>query len=300
MATLSTDLQFARRADQAGPKPWHLRYQTLLAYVFTALIVLVGWVWRYRSPINAEQGVGYWLGIVGATLMGLLLFYPVRKRYRFMRIFGSTAAWFRMHMALGVVGPVLILYHCNFQLGSLNARVALFCTLLVAISGLVGRYVYARIHHGLYGQRASLDELTARARLSAEQERYTASFVPGLLEAMGRFDQAVMAPPASLLGSMLLPLRLAIRTRWARIALNRVVRRELHSQVASGTISSATGQKFEAVMRAFIAEHLKRVRRVAEFNFFERLFSLWHLFHLPFLHMLVVTAIIHILAVHMY
>ena len=284
----------------AAGKRWHVRHQTFLAYLFTGLIVLFGWVWRHRMPIDAGDGVGYWLGIVGASLMGLLLLYPVRKRYRFMRIFGSTTTWFRLHMVFGIVGPVLILYHSKFHLGSLNARVALFCTLLVAGSGLIGRYVYAKIHNGLYGKKASLKELSDRARLSAEQQKYTASFVPGLLEAMGEFDQAVMAPPATVFASMVLPLQLAVRTRLARRRLNRIVRDELSAQVARSAISPATTKKFEAVMRVFIGEHLKRVRRVAEFNFFERLFSLWLLFPLPFLHMLVVTALIHVLAVHMY
>jgi hypothetical protein len=45
---------------------------------------------------------------------------------------------------------------------------------------------------------------------------------------------------------------------------------------------------------------LKRVRRVAELGSYERMFSLWHVFHLPFFYMLVVAALIHVLAVHMY
>ena len=35
-------------------------------------------------------------------------------------------------------------------------------------------------------------------------------------------------------------------------------------------------------------------------NSYERLFGLWHVFHLPFFYMLVVTAIVHVVAVHMY
>ena len=297
MATVSADVRLDAPTRR---KPWYVQHQTGLAYLFTALIVAFGWVWRDRLPIEPQDGTGYWLGIVGASLMGLLLLYPVRKRYRFMRIFGSTTSWFRLHMMFGIVGPVLILYHCKYNLGSLNSKVALLCTLLVAGSGLVGRYVYAKIHNGLYGKKASLKELSDRARLSVQQEKYTAAFVPGLLEAMGEFDKTVVAPPSTVLASMLLPIQLAVRTRLARIRLNRFVREQLHTQVATGAISPATEKKFRKVMQSFIGEHLKRVRRVAEFNFFERVFSLWHLLHLPFLHMLVVTALIHVLAVHMY
>jgi hypothetical protein len=75
--------------------------------------------------------------------MLLLLLYSVRKRVRWLARFGETRHWFRTHMMLGIVGPVLILYHCNFDLGDLNSKVALYCTLLVAGSGVLGRYLYA-------------------------------------------------------------------------------------------------------------------------------------------------------------
>jgi hypothetical protein len=45
---------------------------------------------------------------------------------------------------------------------------------------------------------------------------------------------------------------------------------------------------------------MRRVRRVAALQSYERLFSIWHVFHLPFFYMLVVAALIHVLAVHMY
>ena len=51
---------------------------------------------------------------------------------------------------------------------------------------------------------------------------------------------------------------------------------------------------------AFVTEHLRRVRRVAAFAAYERLFSLWHKVHLPFFYLLLITAIVHVIAVHVY
>ena len=51
---------------------------------------------------------------------------------------------------------------------------------------------------------------------------------------------------------------------------------------------------------ALAADYLDAVRHAAEFAFYDRMFRLWHLFHLPLFFILVVTAIIHIIAVHMY
>ena len=47
-------------------------------------------------------------------------------------------------MGLGIIGPIFILYHCNFQLGAVNSNVALWSMLTVAGSGVVGRFLQNR------------------------------------------------------------------------------------------------------------------------------------------------------------
>lgn len=84
---------------------------------------------RYISP---ERGIGYWLGIAGGSMMLLLLIYSARKRAAWLRWIGSIPVWFDIHMTLGVVGPILVLFHSNFSLGATNSNVALFSMLLVA------------------------------------------------------------------------------------------------------------------------------------------------------------------------
>jgi len=39
---------------------------------------------------------------------------------------------------------------------------------------------------------------------------------------------------------------------------------------------------------------------VAQFEAYDRLFSLWHVLHIPFVYVLVVSAIAHVIAVHVY
>jgi len=298
MVAVSSDIAIG--SGLSGSRRWYVRYAAELGYGIAAAVILLGWLGRELWPISAATGLGYWLGIVGASLMAVVLLYPVRKRFRVLHVIGSTRAWFQLHMVLGVVGPVLILYHCNFQLGSLNAKVALFSTLLVAGSGLIGRYLYSKIHVTLYGSKANLQGLMERAKLTADQEKHTAAFVPDLLSRMEEFDQLVLASSATMGGSMLLPMQLAVRTRWARFQLGRLVHNQLREQALHSPAIARQQNQFEVVLKKFIAEHLRRVRRVAEFGFYERLFSLWHLAHLPVFYILVLTAIIHVVAVHMY
>jgi hypothetical protein len=52
--------------------------------------------------------------------------------------------------------------------------------------------------------------------------------------------------------------------------------------------------------REMAFRHIDAVRRVAELSTYERLFSLWHVLHLPLFFMLLVAGIVHVIAVHVY
>jgi hypothetical protein len=278
-----------------------LRTAAVWGYALAALAVAGGWWSTRNGPIvDTEQGLGYWLGIVGASLMATLLLYPLRKRVRFMHWLGPTRHWFRMHIVFGVLGPILILYHSNFSLGSLNDTVALACTLLVAVSGLVGRYVYAKVYVDLDGHRATLEQLSENARITAVQRREAVALVPGLIERLTAYDAIVLAPPTSTRAALVLPLKLAIATRWEAVRLTWFARRQLKLLARKSDIVRAQRAELGRSVTRFVREHLRRVRRVAELGSYERLFSIWHVFHLPFFYMLVVAALIHVLAVHMY
>ena len=131
-----------------------------LLFSFSTFAILA-WFWAVRDYryIQPESGMGYLLGIIGVSLMLILLLYPLRKRWRFMREWLDLKSWFRMHMLLGVLGPLCILLHSNFQLGSTNSSVALMAMLLVAGSGFIGRYFYGKFHYGLYGKQIALKQV---------------------------------------------------------------------------------------------------------------------------------------------
>jgi hypothetical protein len=287
--------------DPAESRDRALARAAFAGYAVAALAVLLGWlITRNTVLVDAERGVGYWLGIAGASLMATLLLYPLRKRWRLMHSLGATRHWFRMHMVFGVLGPVLILYHSNFSFGSLNDTVALACTLLVAVSGLVGRYIHAKVHVDLDGHRATLEQLSENARITAVQRRESVALVPGLIERLTAYDATVLEPPRGALPILLLPLKLAVVTRWEAMKLSWFARSQLRLLARRSEIVRAKRIELRASIDRFIHEHLRRVRRVAALGSYERLFSLWHVFHLPFFYMLVVAALIHVLAVHMY
>jgi hypothetical protein len=42
------------------------------------------------------------------------------------------------------------------------------------------------------------------------------------------------------------------------------------------------------------------VRKAASFKFYDRLFGWWHVLHMPLFFMLIIAAIVHVIAVHLY
>jgi hypothetical protein len=49
-----------------------------------------------------------------------------------------------------------------------------------------------------------------------------------------------------------------------------------------------------------LESYLHGLQRVAQFAIYERLFSLWHLLHIPLVALLILSAVFHVIAVHMY
>jgi len=274
--------------------------QPATGVVLTVAALLVGWYGRDLRGWSAGSGVGYLLGIVGGSMMLALLLYSFRKRIRWLRHLGATKHWFRMHMTLGIIGPLLILYHCNFQVGSLNSQVALYCTLLVACSGIVGRYFYAQIHNGLYGTKASLKQLVAAVESAEADGVPVAVLSRPVAEQLARRACRVLQDSADVGSSLIESLRAGIETRLLYRQLKRAAARHIDAEAEQSPLLRRERTRMKRSANAYLKRRLTEVRRAAQFRLFERLFSWWHIVHVPFFLMLVLTAIVHVVAVHMY
>jgi hypothetical protein len=294
-------LQPVRTPSREQPaKARRSRWMTPAGISFLLVTALL--VWGYHFPteqyITPQSGLGYALGIVGGSLMLLLMIYPARKRLPGLRAIGTTKLWFQIHMAFGVIGPVLILFHSNFRLGATNSNVALVCMLVVAGSGLFGRYFYAHIHHGLHGRKASLAELRDYAE-RLRQVSTEVSFLPELVDRIGAEEQ-VLVRRCERTFVLARPLAGALGTLFARRRLRAYVRRELKIGHVSGVQSPAQRTRLRTVADDYIDSRLAATRRVVEFSAFEQLFSLWHALHLPLFLMLLIAGTVHVVAVHVY
>lgn len=285
-------------SDLQRPQP--TRPHTMLFFALVAAALFAGWYLRGEEFLVAESGTGYALGIIGGTMMLLLLLYPLRKKARFMRNWGQIKHWFRTHMVLGVIGPVLVVFHCNFRIGSMNSTVVLFTTLLVAGSGLVGRYIYTKIHYGLYGRQLTLKELQEDLTHKRSSLVFALKFAPKLKEKLLDFDDSALKTRESFHGSLWGHIVMSIKGRWIHLALLLGLRRTISVAAKRYDWSALDRRRRAKAVRKHISIHMKAAQRISEFNVYERFMSLWHLFHFPLFIILVAAGVVHILAVHMY
>jgi len=282
----------AQRSRSRGNE---VRFLVLVAALLALAIVVAS-----SGRFTAGSNLGYWIGVAGGVAMLLLFLYPLRKRWRALREVGSTRFWFAFHMMLGIAGPLLIIVHSTLTFGSLNAIVAFSAMALVAGSGIVGRFLYSRIHYGLYGRRATLADLRAQAGFDSEEVRSKLAFVPAVEAELEEFARRASATGHDGLTHPLRFMALGWHAKIARRRCTREALRALRERAAAEDWSEGRLVRRIRSRSALIAAHLRAVQRVAQFGVFERLFSWWHILHVPLVYMMVLAAVAHVVAVHMY
>lgn len=270
--------------------------------VYLILVILLWGTWRISQLRLFESGddTGYWIGVTGAVMMLLLLIYPLRKYVGFTRNWGNIRFWFWLHVVLGVFGPLLILLHSNFHTGSLNAAVALYSMLLVAGSGVVGRFIFQHINRGLLGEQTDLQTLMRNAGLDREDARSRLAFAPGVEKRLKEFAKRELGRPLGWVPNfravLWLPVLQYVTSRKCARELDVLLPRMAASQHWSR--QDLRRRRYRA--RKMVDAYLNSVVRVAQYGAYSFLFSLWHVAHIPFVYVLIVTALVHVYAVHAY
>lgn len=273
----------------------------IAVYVSITVLVLLAWWVSEQGWFTPWSRTGYWLGVTGGVLMLLLLTYPIRKRWKLAYNWGPARYWFWAHMAMGVLGPWFILLHSGFMVQSLNAAVALYAMLVVALSGVVGRFLFVRLHAELRGHRTSLEQLQdtlnqTQVMVGAAMQEFPRS--RAALESLSAEVMPLLRTPGNRLMWRLLvvPLRCGQLLRLCRREVTEVMPRLAAQRHWSKPRATEYQDQVMAEMRA----HAQSLQRVVQFQPLEQLFALWHVAHAPFVWIMGACAIFHVIAVHAY
>jgi hypothetical protein len=290
---------------KAGPRPespawkWFLLVITVLlivGYLIFAGFIIVPAKYLYKPGDN----VGYNIGLVGGLMMLIMLLYSLRKRTKLMKDFGILTTWFKWHMILGILGPTLVMFHSTFIIHSINAGVALVCMMLVSGSGIFGRFFYTKIHNGLYGREVTLKKMHEDLERTGSFRRSFMNFAPDIEHSLERFR--VRAETGR--GGFWDFLSIGIQASSLSRSLVKELRQVMDALAREKNWSAGqTKQDMDRLSKEYatnIYTYIKALRDSAQFRTYERLFSLWHIFHIPLVYMLVFSGIYHVVAVHMY
>jgi hypothetical protein len=254
---------------------------------------------RPHSPKHAllrpSGTIGIKLGMLGVCLfLGIYLYY-FRKRWKWLNRLGSSRHWLDFHVVMGLTAPVLIAFHAAFKFRGM-AGMAFWIMVSVALSGVVGRYLYAQIPRSLNAAELTFQEVGAeRANLEEQlstQEIFAPDVLNGALKLPSPEQVARMSLPTAL-GTMFFldlarPFRVATLRRRGLSAFG-------HLRTAGGFLRSGNRQLESTIQ--LVRRESAICKRMLFLSRSQQVFHLWHVVHRPFSYAFVVLASIHILTV---
>ena len=286
-------------SPELGSRPLSLPLRLALYVGVLLLAALAAWV-SLERPYRPGSDLGYYLGLVGGCMMLSLLFYPLRKYWGRMQNAGSLRTWFLVHIVFGILGPVLVLFHSVFHLRSFNASVAFWSMVVVSASGIVGRFLYIYIYRGLDGRQLTVQELENFLAPHPDKTFHALDLAPHIRDELEDYRLHAFAKDAS----PWLQLRrfLEVSLRRQRLAqradaeLQRIL--QLHGNHAGWSREKYLGEV--KAVEDLIGNFLRAVDVTARMAFWERFFAGWAFAHIPVVYILALSAIAHVVAVHIY
>jgi hypothetical protein len=205
--------------------------------------------------------VGHGLGIFGTFFMLFGVFiYMARKRTKIMSRLGILKYWLEFHIFLCTLGPILIVFHTAFKFGGIVA-VSFWSMVAVALSGVIGRFIYLQIPKTIEGRAMSL----------AEIEDYKTNIKNELKENYAISDQFL-----NILDS-------EASSNTSRLSLIRKHLKDLQ-------LKKKDRRKIIKLCKSELAIN-KRIKRL---ELMQKLFEYWHVVHLPFAIIMIVIMIVHV------
>lgn len=145
------------------------RWRLWVFLLFLALTAAYVWAAWGRFP-HGGSWPGIAFGTLAALLVGLLLWYGVRKRQYTSR-WGTLEDWLQSHIYLGLLSVAVVLYHSGFRFEDKVAVAAFVVLVLVVLTGLFGAILYTTVPRILTEVQGD----ASPEEVSAEVQRYLRS-----------------------------------------------------------------------------------------------------------------------------
>lgn len=242
-------------------------YAAIAMVIITLGYLLVQVV--YQEVPAASSFWGHSIGVLGFILMLMTeTLYSLRKRSRKAR-WGKMSRWLEFHIFTGVVGPFMVLLHPGWQFKGLAGILSLL-TILIVISGFIGRYIYTAIPRTSDGVELALDELEARLSIIDNRLANLA------YQQITRPQAAAVRAATGLLENSLTP----VLTEGLSVPL------PVYQ-------NSGRSKNYYQERARLVKEQQKIRKQIFRRQTSRKLFSLWHTIHIPLGLTLFLIAFIH-------
>lgn len=229
---------------------------------------------------GSERSHGF--GVLGSIMLVTLLLYSIRKRTSLLGSRSKMKNWLNFHIFLGINGPLFIILHSTFKLNGIVA-VSFWSMIAVALSGVVGRYLYLRIPRNITGHEMTLSDVQNMNENITNTLRTTFHLN---LEEIAKIEQELTGKTENIRN--LFSIFFSMMFRDILIRVKSFTRRKKiekrykipHSEIKE--LIKLAGQK--AVLE----------QRILFWNRIQQLFHYWHIFHKPFAVIMYLIMIVHI------
>lgn len=246
---------------------------------------------RVRHPLHpwlrASGYVGQSAGLIALAFFLFLWLYPVRKRFRWLAFTGGIARWLDVHVAAALVLPLLVTVHAGWRFGGLIG-LGFWAMMVVWSSGLIGRYIYARIPRSRAGVELNRDEIAAERQRLIERIAADAGLDPTVVER----TLAVDPPPGGASSWATLHHMIADdlgRRRAAKKLRRLMVGKRRASPVADPQTITKTIRLARQEMA--LTQHARMLGATHD------LFRYWHVLHRPVAVAALIAVLIHVTVV---
>ena len=242
--------------------------------------------------LRPSGSIGLKLGVVGTVLFFIIFLYALRKVSPWLGRWGTARHWMDFHVIAGVTAPIVIAFHASFKFQGI-AGFAFWIMLAVALSGIIGRYLYSQIPRSLGAAELSLAELQRGEQELAEallaQSVYSSEQLGRILRVPSK-EHIRSIGPLRAVGEMIvldagMPFRLAGLRRASGFTFRSI-----------GGLLPTGDSEIEHIVR-LVRQKASLSKRVVFLDQTQRVFHLWHVIHRPFSYAFAILAIIHIVVV---
>ena len=245
-----------------------------------------------HAVLKPSGTVGLNLGMLGLLMFLIIFLYPLRKRWGWLGKQGNARHWLDIHVMLGISAPLIIAFHASFKFRGV-AGMAFWIMSAVALSGIVGRYLYGQIPRSLSAAEMSFKESLELQTQMTQQLSKQKLISPKHLEPLFRLPSSEQVEQLQILVALAYmfaldcarPLHIA-RLRWRVLSLSAIV-------LTLGGVLHSGDRELENIITV-AKQQATLSKRILFLSRSQQVFHLWHVVHRPFSYSFAVLAVIHI------